>query len=202
MIGATMTEIDLRKIFSHPPQLRTPRLLLRAIAVEDAEDMFDYARSSLVTRYLSWYPHTDLASTKAFLATVKRRYRRGQLFDWAIVHTANEKMIGTVGFVSFSPKQNSAEIGYALHPDYWGQSITPEAVWAVLRFGFVTLGLHRIEARFMVENIRSRRVMEKVGMRFEGVARGSYLRDGQYCDMGVCAILREDFFILESEGKS
>ena len=120
-----MTETSLRKTFAHPPQLRTPRLLLRAIREQDAEDMFDYARSSLVTRYLSWYPHTDLASTKAFLATVKKRYRRGQLFDWAIVHAASGRMIGTVGFVSFTLKQNTAEIGYALHPDYWGQSITP-----------------------------------------------------------------------------
>ena len=163
--------------------------------------MYDYARSPVVTRHLSWYPHRDAAVTRAYLAHVKKLYRKKQLFDWAIVHAASGRMIGTVGFVSFTLKQNTAEIGYALHPDYWGQSITPEAVWAVLRFGFVTLGLHRIEARFMVENIRSRRVMEKVGMRFEGVARGSYLRDGQYCDMGICAILREDFFILESEGK-
>jgi ribosomal-protein-alanine N-acetyltransferase len=102
-------------------------------------------------------------------------------------------MIGTVGFVSFSLKQNSAEIGYALHPDYWGQSITPEAVWAVLRFGFVTLGLHRIEARFMVENIQSRRVMEKVGMRFEGVLREGMKIKERYRDIGVCSVLAKDF---------
>lgn len=194
-----MTEVTLRKTFAQPPRICTPRLLLRAMSPSDAEDMFDYARSSLVTRYLSWYPHTSLATTKDYLATVKKRYRRGQLFDWAVVEAASGKMIGTCGFVSFDLKQNSAEIGYALHPAYWGQSIMPEAVWAVLRFGFVTLGLHRIEARFMVENSQSRRVMEKCGMRFEGVARGSYLRDGQYCDMGICAILREDFFTLEGE---
>lgn len=193
-----MTEATLRKTFSHPPQLRSPRLYLRALNERDAADMFDYARSSLVTRYLSWLPHADMEITKAYLTTVKRRYRRGQLFDWAIVDALSGKMIGTCGFVSFDLRQNSAEIGYALHPAYWGQGIMPEAVRTVLRFGFSALGLYRIEAKFMVENTQSRRVMEKVGMHFEGVARGSFLRDGQYLDMGICAILRDDFFALES----
>lgn len=193
-----MTESTLRKTFSAPPQLRSTRLLLREMTPSDAADMFDYARSPLVTRYLSWFPHHDISGTKAFLATVKKQYRRGQLFDWAIVELASGKMIGTCGFVSFNLKQNSAEIGYALHPAYWGNGIMPEAVNTVLRFGFSQLGLHRIEAKYMVENAQSRRVMEKVGMQFEGIARGSLLRDGQYCDMGICSILRNDFYALES----
>jgi ribosomal-protein-alanine N-acetyltransferase len=62
-----------------------------------------------------------------------------------------------------------------------------------MRFGFEELGLNRIEARYMVGNDASRRVMEKLGMAFEGISRSEILVDGTYRDVGRCAILREEF---------
>ena len=80
-----------------------------------------------------------------------------------------------------------------LNPNYWGYGLAPEAVRAVLRFGFLQLRLNRIEARYMEGNTRSRRVMEKVGMQFEGIQRESmHVRD-QYVSVGTCAILYREF---------
>ena len=102
-------------------------------------------------------------------------------------------MIGTCGFTSFSYAHNVGEIGYVLNPDYWGRGIAVEAVRAVMRFGFFTLNLHRIEAKYIVGNARSRRVMEKAGMVFEGIQRESMYIGDSYKDIGICAILFSDY---------
>jgi ribosomal-protein-alanine N-acetyltransferase len=102
-------------------------------------------------------------------------------------------MVGTCGFTSFNCSSDSAEVGYVLNPDYWGKGIALEALERVLQFGFEELKLHRIEARFIQENERSRRVMEKAGMTFEGVHREGMLVKGNYVNVGVCAILASEW---------
>ena len=87
----------------------------------------------------------------------------------------------------------AAEIGFVLNPKYWGYSIAPEAARRVIRFGFDTLELHRIEARYMENNIQSRRVMEQSGMTFERIYRDMMLVRGQFVSVGVCSILRSEF---------
>ena len=181
-------------IFSHIPPLETDRLLLRAIRVSDAADMFDYARRPEVTRYLLWNPHPDVRYTKRYLEYLATRYRMGMFYDWALILKAEKRMIGTCGFVRFDYPHNSAEIGYVLHPDYHGKGLMAEAARAVMDFGFSTLDLHRIEARYMVGNAPSRRLMERMGMTFEGVKRQSMLVKGSYRDIGTCAILKNEFY--------
>ena len=110
-----------------------------------------------------------------------------------MVLKAENRMIGTCGFASVDTNHNSAELGYVLNPDYRGRGLIPEAATRVLRFGFQVLGLHRIEARYMIENEASLTVMKKLGMRFEGVKRESMLIKGAYRDIGTCAILAKDF---------
>ena len=85
------------------------------------------------------------------------------------------------------------EIGYALARKYWGQGLMTEAVRAMLDYGFNTLHLNRIEARCDVENAGSWRVMEKVGMKFEGVLRQNIMLHGRARDARMYAILREDW---------
>ena len=102
-------------------------------------------------------------------------------------------MVGTCGFTSFSCPNDSAEIGYVFNPYYQGRGVATEAVRRVLTFGVEELGLHRIEARFIEGNTASRRLMERVGMTFEGYARESMRIKGRYRTIGTCAILRHEF---------
>lgn len=194
-----MRKENLLHIFSRMPVLETERLLLRPMRVSDTNDMFDYARREDVTRYLLWNPHKEPAYTRSYLEYLAGRYRIGMHYEWAMVLKAENRMIGTCGFVSVDCSNNAAEIGYVLNPRYRGKGLVPEAVERVLCFGFETLQLHRIEARYMIENAASRRVMEKVGMRFEGVRRASVFVKGSYRDVGVCAILRPEFRLNKQE---
>ncbi|MBR4961845.1 MAG: GNAT family N-acetyltransferase [Clostridia bacterium] len=193
---------EIQRIFRDPPVLHTRRLMLRRMLKSDYKDMYEYASQSVVTRYLLWDEHDSEAYTYKYLQYIQSRYRLGEFYDWAVVVKdpsesgqpfSKGKMIGTCGFTRFHGEHNAAEIGYVLSPAWWGKGIAPEAVSAVLRFGFTELGLHRIEARYMAGNSASRRVMEKVGMTYEGMARESMFVKGEFVSVGTCSILRDEW---------
>ncbi len=175
------------------PTLESERLVLRKLLFEDAADMFEYAKNPEVSRFLTWSPHESEEYTKAYLRYISQQYRTGSCFDWAIVYKDTRRMIGTCGLVKVDAQNNSAEIGYVINPEYQRRGLVPEAAWEVIRFGFDVMGLERIEARYMIENTPSRKVMEKCCMSFEGVRRSGALVKGVYRDLGICAITREDY---------
>ena len=187
-----MNESQL-SIFTKIPTLVTDRLIMRKMLISDYSDMFDYASRPITTKYLLWSPHESPKFTKKYLSYLQGQYREENFYDFALVEKDSGKMIGTCGFTRFNFSSYSAEIGFVLNPKYWGYSIAPEASRRVIRFGFDTLELHRIEARYMENNIQSRRVMEKSGMTFEGIYRDMMLVRGQFVSVGVCSILRSEF---------
>ena len=191
-----MNRDEIIRIFRDPPVIETKRLYLRKMAKKDAADMYEYSKRRDVTEYLLWEPHDSELYTYRYLSYLQSRYRAGDFYDWAVIWRGNNKMIGTCGFTRLNIESNSAEVGYVLNPDYWGCGIAPEAVISVMRYGFAELNLHRIEARYMVGNDRSRRVMEKIGMQFEGIGRDSMHVKGKYVSVGTCSILRNEFIKL------
>lgn len=183
----------LCRVFSHMPELMSERLYLRRMRYTDAEDMYSYACREEVSRYLLWSPHPDLYHTQDYLRYVASRYAAGSFYDWAVIWRQTDRMIGTCGFTSFDCQNDTAEIGYVLNPDFWGREIAVEAVRQILSFGFDRLSLHRIEARFMQENRASLRVMQKVGMQFEGFRRESMYVKGAFRTIGTCAMLASEY---------
>jgi len=180
--------------------IETPRLRIRRMAKRDKNDMYEYASRDIVTKYLLWRTHSDVEHTKRYIDYVTTLYRSGEFFDFAIEYRENSKMIGTCGFAAIDEANNAAEVGYVLSPDYWGRGIATEALTAILRFAFCDIGFNRVEARYMVENTASRRVMEKCGMTFEGVYRKKLFVKGSYRDIGVCSILSDEYFAKNREG--
>ena len=183
----------VHKYFKNPPTLETPRLTLRKMMKSDSRDMYAYASNPEVTRYLLWEPHINENYTYKYLSYLQSAYRAGKFYDWAVTSRFDSRMIGTCGFTDFNFSANSAEVGYVLNPAFWNMGIATEALMAVLDFGFRVLRLHRIEAKYIIGNDRSRRVMEKVGMRFEGVLRDSVYRRGEYVSVGICSVIAEEF---------
>ena len=184
---------DIYSLFSQMPPIETDRLLLRRMLVSDCYDMYEYARLPEVTKHLTWSPHPSLEYTKEYLVHLSHHYQLGDFYDWALILKEENKMIGTCGFTRFHFPHDSAEVGYVINPVYRGQEIAPEALRAVIAFGFERIGLHRIEAKYMVGNEASRRVMEKAGMCFEGISYGGMKIKETYRDIGTCAILSENF---------
>ncbi len=181
------------KIFSNIPTIETERLTLRRITLNDVDDMYEYSSDNNVTRYLTWSPHPDKAYTHEYINYLQTRYRTGDFFDWGVYFRSERKMIGTCGFTRFDYVNNSAEIGYVLNSNYHGRGIATEASRAAVEFGFKRLGLNRIECKYIIGNDASRKVMEKNGMKFEGIRREGMLIKGEYRDIGICSILRREY---------
>lgn len=188
-----MTKRKAVKIFSKLPTLMTERLILRKLLPSDYKDMYEYASRPESTEYLLWSPHISQDQTYRYLEAIQTSYKRGDFFDWAVVFRKSGKMIGTCGYTSFDDSHSRAEIGYVLNPDYWGLGIAAEAVMAAEEFAFRELGINRVEARYIEGNDRSRRVMEKCGMRFEGMFRQYMLVKGEYKNIGICAVTKDEF---------
>ena len=180
------------EVFKKLPIIKTERLLLRKLEIDDLSDVYEYASDPLVPEFLLWNPHESRGYTKAYLRFISKLYRKGKMYDWGI--SINGKIIGTAGFSSINFKNNSAEIGYVLNRNYWGLGIAGEAVMAVLNFGFSTLNFNRIEAIIFPDNKRSKRVLEKCGLKSEGIRRSAIFAKGEYRDVEAFSVLKEEFF--------
>lgn len=175
------------------PRLCTPRLSLRAMRVGDSADMFSYASLPQVTEYLLWQPHESERATKRYLEYAQKLYRSGEMVDWAVTLEETGRMIGTCGFASLDGENRSGEIGYVLHPDFWGKGLAAAALRAVMQYGFETLGLHRIEGRHMRGNESSGKVMQKCGMHYEGTLRDSLYVKGRFRTIVMYSVLEEEY---------
>jgi len=166
---------------------------LRKLKIQDAEDIYRYASDSEVARFVTWEPHESVIQSKKVVYAFLECYRNNQPAPWGIVHVAENRLIGTCGFVSYKPENGRAEIGYAIAREFWGHGYTTEAVCAVVAFGFRKLQLNRIEARCFPNNEPSERVMQKAGMKYEGLLRQYMLTKGTYRDLKVYSILRSEY---------
>ena len=174
-------------------RIETHRLILRPFRAEDAEDMFaNWASDPEVTRFLTWPPHSDAGVTRWLLSQWISHYEDGGYFQWAIELRETGAVIGSIAVVKLEEAIGSAEIGYCLGRAFWGRGIMPEALRAVMDYLFDTAGLNRVWAGHDVNNPKSGRVMEKAGMRKEGILRASGINNQGIRDVAVWAALRDD----------
>ena len=185
-----MKKSDL-KIFEKIPTIKTERLILRTMERSDLLDVYEYAKDFEVSKYLMWRPHKDVDFTARYLKYLQKLYKKQSFYDWGITYEG--KLIGTVGFTSFDLSNNCAEIGYVLNRSYWTKGIASEAAREVIRFGFEVLALNRIQAIFLPENEASKNLLIRCGMKSEGVRRKALFVKGEYRDIEICALLREEY---------
>jgi ribosomal-protein-alanine N-acetyltransferase len=155
--------------------------------------MFIYASDPEVTRYLIWSPHKSVVNSLEFIESALELYRRRRPAPLGIELKATRKIVGTCDFIRWWPEHWRSEIGYALARQYWGQGLMTEAVSALIKYGFETKGINRIQAMAELPNIGSTRVMEKAGMAYEGILRQYMIQHEQFRDMKIYAILRQDW---------
>ena len=101
-------------------------------------------------------------------------------------------LIGSAG-LHVDPPHRHAEIGYVLGIDRWGKGYATEAARAIVEFGFGTLRLHRLHAGYYTRNPASRRVLEKLGFREEGRRPQMYMRFGEWVDLVLVGMLRQEW---------
>ena len=190
-IGATTPKYDTTD-HGECRRMATPRLVLRPFSPTDVDDVFEYAKDPEWAKYLPEVPQPySRRDAEEFIAN--RMVEPDTQFSWAIV-------LGGVGIggiiLSVDSKHEAGEIDYALAKTHWGRGFVPEAADAVLGWGFQRRRLSKISSQADVRNRRSWRVMEKLGMRREGVAR-SFLKGSRPGDPRIdivsYGLLREEW---------
>ena len=175
------------------PILETKRLFLRRPEFTDAADVQDYLQERQIaanTLHIPFpYPHGE---AEAWVARTHVAYDAGEACSFAIVHKDEDRIIGAVA-LRLDLEHLRGELGYWIGKPYWNQGYASEAAQRLISYGFDVLGLNRIHATYFANNPASERVMQKIGMRYEGLMRQYYLKWGEFRDTGLYAITRSDY---------
>jgi len=184
--------MKIEEIYNSLPVLETERLILRLLTSNDLENIYEYGSDDRVSEYVSWNTHRSLSDTRAFLDHILEQYGNKEAIFWGLELKENNKLVGTINFVSLNTKHKVGEIGYILSRQYWAKGIMTEAVKEVIKFGFNEMELIRIQAKCFVENIGSEQVMKKVGMTYEGTIRKGMFVKGKHHDLKMYSILVDE----------
>ncbi|KAF0125479.1 MAG: N-acetyltransferase GCN5 [Elusimicrobia bacterium] len=188
---------DIEALFGNLPELETPRLLLRRFSPEDAQDVFDYASDPEVARNVTWEPHSGVEASRGFIEYTLRSYSERRTIELAVVLKETGRVIGSCGFVKWSPENARTEIGYAMSRKYWGKGLMTEAVAALMDYAFGSMKVHRLEARCLHDNAGSEKVMIKNGMKCEGTMRDCVFEKGRFKTLKVYSILEGEYRVRE-----
>lgn len=178
-------------IFSMPT-LETKRLILRRLTLHDAADIYAYSSDEEVARHVLWSAQRSVAEARDYCRWMMRRYRQDEPSSWGIALKRTGRVVGTIGYMAYNEENATVEIGYSLARELWNQGYTTEALMRVIDYTFEAMDVNRIEAQHELTNPASGRVMEKCGMRREGVLRQRLYNKGKFVDVALYAILSGD----------
>ncbi|GAB4059501.1 GNAT family N-acetyltransferase [Catellatospora paridis] len=174
--------------------IRTPRLTLRPVTLNDLDDVYAYqSRPDVVRWMLGTGPRTREQSRSSVTAMAGEDALRAVGDCLTLAATTDAGVIGTVELVWRSEEDRTAELGYVFHPDHGGRGLATEAATALLDWGFGEFGLHRVFARCHGRNEASARLMSRLGMRQEAHNVESYLFGGEWADQLVFAVLAREW---------
>jgi len=175
------------------PTLTTERLILRPPRAEDAADVQRLAGAEEVALNTLMIPHPyPDGVAEEWIASHEERFAKGEDLALAITLRETGELAGVIG-LRFRPKHDGAEIGYWVGVPYWGRGYTTEAAQAMLRYGFEERGLKKIFGCHFARNPASGRVLQKIGMQYEGTLRAHTKKWGEYQDVVMYGMLREEW---------
>jgi len=176
------------------------RIRIRPLRRSDAAALAPLLRDGQVTRFLP--PRVRRESSKAFVARVLREQRAGEGFSFAVHRAGSREAIGQIRLFRWSRFESEAEVGFWLRRSAWGHGYATEALELLAARAFRRERLHRLAATVVEGNLRSARVLEKVGFRREGRRRGAARIDRQWVDLIEFGLLREEWERGRARGRA
>ncbi|MDV3347317.1 N-acetyltransferase [Leptolyngbyaceae cyanobacterium CCMR0082] len=174
------------------PYLETKQLKLRQATQKDAEAIFSVFSNPKVTQFhdLDTFTHLDEA-----MRVIERRakgFESGRGIRWGIALKQDNRLIGSCGF-SWDREANAAELGYELASPFWRQGIMGEALRAILSYGFEVKKVQFVAAEIMLENLASRKLLEKLDFESRGVFKARGFWKGKHHDLEPFMLTRQTF---------
>lgn len=174
-------------------RIETERLYLRSLNVSDADRVEELASVYDVAKTTLNIPHPyPKDSAKEFIERVNADEENGEIVSFAVIKKDSDSLIGIIN-IKLSPSHKRGELGYWIGKPYWGEGYCTEAARALLPFGFADLDLNKIIAAALTSNPGSWRVMEKIGLTYEGTLKQHVYRFDKFFDLVTYGLLKEEF---------
>lgn len=150
----------------------TERLIIRPFVENDAKSVFEnWASDDEVTKYLTWSSHQNVEASLGYVRYCIQQYFNPSYYQWGIELKSTHELIGNISVVSCIEELECMELGWVIGKKYWGNGYMPEAAKKVLDVLFDEVGANCVYAGHDVNNPKSGRVMQKIGMKYEGILR-------------------------------
>ena len=173
------------------PTIKTERLTLRPITREDLPELQRLASDRDIASTTN-IEIPKLNMENQWFQERQEAFEEREAVDFAVFHHGSGVLIGAIGLSAEYKKDGSMQLGYWIGRPYWNQGYCTEAAEAVVKYGFVVFGLHRIHARHFTRNPASGRIMQKVGMKYEGTLREAFEKWGKFEDVECYGILKSE----------
>jgi ribosomal-protein-alanine N-acetyltransferase len=181
----------VREATTHPV-LATVRLVLRPFRLDDVDAIHACYGDAEAMRF--WDAPANASRVETERAVRRAVESTSALWRvWAVADGATDGCVGMVNYHNASERHRSADIGYIIRPDRQGQGVGREAVSALIGYCIGTMGLHRLQAFIHPENLASRRLVEGLGFRSEGVLRDALLVSGTRRDAVLYGLLAPEW---------
>jgi len=176
-----------------PAILDTRRLQLRPLKISDALDIQKAAGKREIADTMISLPHPyTVGRAEEYVARMQNEREAGLSFAFIIEKKSNNEFCGLIEVRDIEQEHSQGELSFWLALEAWGHGYMSEVVQAIVQYGFEVLHLNRLYAHHMLRNPATGRVLEKNGFRQEGLLRQRVQKWGQYEDVALWAILRQD----------
>lgn len=173
--------------------LQSERLILRPFEHGDAAEVQRLAGNRAIADTTLNIPHPyEDGMAEEWISTHKTKMQSGEIATFAIIREVDDQLIGAIG-LTIERRFERAELGYWIGEPYWGSGYCSEAAKRIVRHGFENLRLNRIHAWYLERNPQSGRVLEKIGMLNEGIARQHIKKHGKFENLILCGLVRDEW---------
>jgi [ribosomal protein S5]-alanine N-acetyltransferase len=173
--------------------IETERLRLRPLRFDDAPIIEELAGDYEVAKTTLTIPHPyPKGSAKDFIKSVLDAEKTGKIIIYALVERETDQFLGIIN-VSIQPQFKRGELAYWVGKRFWGKGFGTEAAKALVHFCFDKLELNKVFAASFIDNPGSWRIMEKIGLSYEGTLKQHVARDGEYKDLCYYGILKKNY---------
>ena len=175
------------------PVLTTMRFVMRQLQQKDLGQLVIRCNNENISKqtYNLPFPYTE-EFAELRLGFIGDGFLKGERIVWLITEKNTGIIVGEMG-LHLKKEHETAELGYWVAEEFWGKGIATEVLAFVLDFGFRELGLHKIFATHFGDNPASGKVMQKCGMKHEGVLRSHVNSRGEYKDLVQFGLLQSEW---------
>jgi [ribosomal protein S5]-alanine N-acetyltransferase len=187
-------------VLPHDFIIQTKRCLLRRPSADDLPHVFAATRFPGFNDGMQWEPPAIIDELDEPLRANLLAWDEGSMFVFTIADPSSNSLIGRIG-IRKTNRVDVWNLGFWMHPEHQGQGYMTESVTAILTFGFERLGATQIEASYALWNKSSRRVLEKVGMKFSGYIPHAFQKWGRWIEANKMSMTRREWLLGSRAGQ-